>query len=131
MTDFPYLSVDRGPPLTMITFVNAMLLLNPVLAIQRVLIFFSVLDHMSFQKAFIDISVTNDVLTYTCSRSITSYYIARRLALACAQYLRARNNATPALIHLSSSSLEGSSTHRQKLVECPVVDKVPARDSAL
>jgi len=35
------------------------------------------------------------------------------------------NNATPALIHFSSSIIVGNSTNITKLVECPVVDKVP------
>lgn len=47
------------------------------------------------------------------------------------QYLRARNEATPALIHTSSNSEVGSSRNITKLVECPVVDKVPALDTTL
>lgn len=42
------------------------------------------------------------------------------------QYLNERNAAAPALIQTSSSSLEGSSKGITKLVECPVVDNVPA-----
>lgn len=42
------------------------------------------------------------------------------------QYLSAKNEATPALIHSSSFSFEGNSINITKLVECPVVLKVPA-----
>lgn len=35
------------------------------------------------------------------------------------------NSATPALIHFSSSIAVGISTNITKLVECPVVDRVP------
>lgn len=42
------------------------------------------------------------------------------------QYLNERNAAAPALIQTSSSSREGNSKGITKLVECPVVDNVPA-----
>jgi len=44
------------------------------------------------------------------------------------QYLKAKKAAAPALIQTSSSSLDGNSNHITKLVECPVVDNVPAYD---
>jgi hypothetical protein len=42
------------------------------------------------------------------------------------QYLNDKNAAAPALIQTSSSSLEGNSRGITKLVECPVVERVPA-----
>lgn len=47
------------------------------------------------------------------------------------QYLNARNAATPALTQLSSISLVGISKNITKLVECPVVDKVPLLETTL
>ena len=47
------------------------------------------------------------------------------------QYKRAKKTATPALIHFSGESLVGNSNHRQKLVEWPVVDRVPVLLSTL
>ena len=45
------------------------------------------------------------------------------------QYLNDKNAAAPALIHYSSESLDGSSRKVTKLVECPVVLKVPALEN--
>lgn len=42
------------------------------------------------------------------------------------QYLNARKAAAPAFIHYSSESFEGNSKSVTKLVECPVVLRVPA-----
>lgn len=47
------------------------------------------------------------------------------------QYLKDRKAATPALIHMSYCYLLGNSKNITKLVECPVVDKVPLLDSTL
>lgn len=47
------------------------------------------------------------------------------------QYLKDRKAATPALIQMSSCYLEDSSIYMTKLVECPVVERVPRRDSTL
>lgn len=47
------------------------------------------------------------------------------------QYLRARKAATPALIHYSSALSVGISNIITKLVEWPVVDSVPRRDTTL
>lgn len=47
------------------------------------------------------------------------------------QYLSARKAATPARIHFYSYMLEGISNIITKLVECPVVDRVPRRDTTL
>ena len=47
------------------------------------------------------------------------------------QYLNDKKAATPPLIHTSSGYLEGSSINITKLVECPVVDKVPLLDTTL
>ena len=47
------------------------------------------------------------------------------------QYLSERKAATPARIHVHSSSLLGISNIITKLVEWPVVDRVPRRDTTL
>jgi len=47
------------------------------------------------------------------------------------QYLKAKNVATPALIHRSSSSLDGKSKYITKFVECPVVLNVPDLETTL
>lgn len=47
------------------------------------------------------------------------------------QYLKAKNAATPALIHSSSALCVGISNIITKLVECPVVDSVPLLDTTL
>lgn len=47
------------------------------------------------------------------------------------QYLKDRKAATPALIQMSSMSLDDSSMYMTKLVEWPVVDSVPRLDSTL
>ena len=47
------------------------------------------------------------------------------------QYLKDRKAATPALIQMSSTSLDDSSMYMTKLVEWPVVDSVPRLDSTL
>ena len=45
------------------------------------------------------------------------------------QYLKLKNAATPALIHTSSSLSEGISKNMTKLVEWPVVERVPLLDT--
>lgn len=47
------------------------------------------------------------------------------------QYLRAKKAATPAFIQYSSDLLLGSSKNITKFVECPVVERVPLRDTTL
>jgi hypothetical protein len=47
------------------------------------------------------------------------------------QYLRERKAATPARIQISSTSLEDTSINMTKLVEWPVVERVPRRLSTL
>lgn len=47
------------------------------------------------------------------------------------QYLRDKKAATPALTHESSPSLEGISKNITKLVECPVVERVPLLETTL
>jgi len=47
------------------------------------------------------------------------------------QYLKDKNAATPARIHISSCSFDDSYINMTKLVECPVVDNVPLLDSTL
>ena len=47
------------------------------------------------------------------------------------QYLKARKAATPAPIHSSDFLSVGSSMYITKLVEWPVVDKVPERLTTL
>lgn len=47
------------------------------------------------------------------------------------QYLSAKKAATPALIHSYSSLLVGISNIMTKLVECPVVERVPLLETTL
>lgn len=47
------------------------------------------------------------------------------------QYLRLKNAATPARIHMFSGSLLANSMKSTKFVECPVVDSVPLLDTTL
>jgi len=47
------------------------------------------------------------------------------------QYLRARKAATPALIHYYYDVIDGISNIITKLVECPVVERVPRLDTTL
>ena len=47
------------------------------------------------------------------------------------QYLKERKAATPALIQISSCSFEDNSMYMTKLVEWPVVERVPRLDSTL
>lgn len=47
------------------------------------------------------------------------------------QYLRARNAATPALIHYYYDLLVGSQKNITKFVECPVVESVPLLETTL
>lgn len=47
------------------------------------------------------------------------------------QYLRERKAATPEQIHSSGFLSVGNSMYMTKLVECPVVDKVPDRLTTL
>ena len=47
------------------------------------------------------------------------------------QYLKDKKAATPALIHVFSSSSLLNSMIITKFVECPVVDRVPARETTL
>ena len=47
------------------------------------------------------------------------------------QYFSARKAATPALIHLSTTWSVFTSIYSTKFVECPVVSRVPFRDTTL
>ena len=78
-----------------------------------------VLDLVSFQKVFIDIIVIIQEVDRLTIRPVLplQLVLTKQQIEDCAQYLRAKKQATPALIQTSSSSLLGSSMKRQKFVE--------------
>ena len=88
------------------------------------------------QKAFSATKLRFIVAWSSCKeqlppRAKESTRIVLNTWMMAAQYLRARKQATPALIHFDWAWLEGSSRSRTKLVEWPVVESVPLRESTL